>query len=219
MLLALVASIAGVFVAFWTKSIASKVQPAPIASQTYSILDGRVLSFAIGIAVLSGLLFGVLPSLYAGRVHAFGTRNSNDNRGARVVREALVVAQAILAVVLLSSSLSVGRAFIYLMHINRGFVPKDLLTVNVSLQGTTHQGGARSLAYFEEALGRVRRLPGVQSASATEFLPLYTPQVVLAACSPWTANQAEQTPPHSGFLGLLPNYGWAYCGGTGIHGR
>jgi putative ABC transport system permease protein len=172
-LLALAASIAGVFVAFWTTSIAAKVQPAPITSQTYSILDGRVLAFAIGISVLSGLLFGVLPSLSAGRVHTFGTRGSTDNRGARLVREILVVAQVVLAVVLLASSLSVGRAFIHLMHINRGFVPKDLLTVNVSLQGTTHQGGARGLAYFAEALGRVRRLPGVQSASATEFLPLY----------------------------------------------
>ena len=45
--------------------------------------------------------------------------------------------------------------------------------VNVSLQGTTHQGGGRSLAYFEEVLGRVRRLSEVQSASATEFLPIY----------------------------------------------
>ena len=172
-LLAMTGSIAGVFVAFWTTSIAAKVQPAPIASQTYSILDGRVLAFAIGISVLSGVLFGVLPSLYAGRLHTFGTRGSTDNRVARLVRETLVVAQVVLAVVLVASSLSVGRAFIHLIEINRGFVPKDLVTVNVSLEGTTHQGGGRSRAYFEEALTRVRRLPGVQSASATEFLPLY----------------------------------------------
>jgi predicted permease len=173
MLLALTASITGVFVAFWTTSIAAKVQPAPISSQTYSILDGRVLAFAIGISVLSGLLFGVLPSLYAGRVHAFGTRGSTGNRGARLVRESLVAAQVVLVFVLLASSLSVGRAFSHLMQINRGFTPKDLVTVNVSLQGTTHQGGGRSLAYFHEVLARVRRLPAVRSASATEFLPLY----------------------------------------------
>ncbi len=172
-LLALAASIAGVFVAFWTTSLAARVQTAPIAAQTYSILDFRVLAFAIGISVLSGLLFGVLPSLYAGRVHMFGTRGATDNRGARLVRESLLVAQVLLAVVLLASSLSVGRAFLHLMQIHRGFVPKDLVTVNVSLQGTAHQGGGRGLAYFEEALARVRRLPGVQSVSATEFLPLY----------------------------------------------
>lgn len=173
-LLALAASIAGILIAFWTTSIAARVQPAPIASQTYSILDGRVLGFAIAISVLSGLLFGLLPSLHAGRVHAVGARGFSDSRRARAIREALVVAQVVLAIVLLTSSLSVGRAFVHLMRINRGFVPQDLLTVNISLQGTTHQGGARSLAYFEEALGRVRRLPGVQSASATEFLPIYS---------------------------------------------
>jgi putative ABC transport system permease protein len=172
-LLAVAASITGISVAFWTTSIAAKVQSAPTASQRYTILDGRVLGFAIGISVLSGLLFGVLPSLYARRVHTFGTRGSSDNRGTRQVRETLVAAQVALAVVLLASSLSVGRAFIHLMQINRGFVPKNLVTVNVSLQGTAHQGGGRSLAYFEEVLARVRRLPGVQSASATEFLPLY----------------------------------------------
>ncbi len=79
-----------------------------------------------------------------------------------------------LAVVLLASSVSVGRAFLHLMQMNRGFIPKALVTVNVSLQGTVHQGSGRSLAYFEEALARVRRLPGVRSASATEFLPLYS---------------------------------------------
>jgi predicted permease len=172
-LLSLAASIAGVFVAFWTTSIAAKVQPAPIASQAYSILDGRVLCFAIAISVLSGLLFGVLPSLYAGRVHAFGARGSSDNRGWRLVREALVAAQVVLTIVLLASSLSVGRAFLHLMQINRGFVPKGLVTVNVSLEGTTHEGGGRNLVYFQEVLARLRRLPGVRSASATEFLPLY----------------------------------------------
>jgi hypothetical protein len=59
------------------------------------------------------------------------------------------------------------------MQIDRGFVPRNLVTVNVSLKGTVHQGSGRSLAYFEEALAGVRRLPGVLSASATEFLPLY----------------------------------------------
>ncbi|MBZ5580124.1 MAG: ABC transporter permease [Acidobacteriia bacterium] len=172
-LLALAASLVGVFVALWTTSIAAKVQPAPIASQAYSILDSRVLGFAIAIPVLCGLVFGALPSLFAGRVHMFEARGSSSNRASRLIGEALVAAQVMLAVILLTSSLSVGHAFLQMMRINRGFVPRGLMTVNVSLQGTAHQGAGRSLAYFEEALARVRRLPGVQSASATEFLPLY----------------------------------------------
>jgi predicted permease len=158
-LLALAASSAGVFVALWTTAVTAKLQPAPIVSQAYSILDSRVLCFGIGTAVLSGVAFGVLPSLYADRFHRFGARDSTGNRRSRMVRESLVAAQVAFTIVLLASSFSVGRAFRQLMQIDRGFVPKNLVTVNVSLEGTAHQGAGRSLAYFEEALGRVRRLP------------------------------------------------------------
>jgi putative ABC transport system permease protein len=172
-LLSLAASLAGIFIALWTTSIAATFQPAPLATQTYSILDGRVLCFVIAASVLSGLLSGVLPSAYAIRVHAFGTRSSSDNRGARLMREALVAAQVMLTVILLAASISVGRAFVKLMSVDRGFDSRGLVTVNVSLEGTTHQLDDRRLAYFQEALARIRRLPGVHSASSTEFLPIY----------------------------------------------
>ncbi len=81
--------------------------------------------------------------------------------------------QVMLTIVLLTASVSVGRAFVNLTRIDRGFDVRGLVTVSVSLDGTTHENGARRLAYFEEALIRIRRLPAVRSASATEFLPLY----------------------------------------------
>jgi len=172
-LLSLAASIAGIFIALWTASIAAGPQPAPLATQAYSILDGRVLCFVIAVSIFSALLFGVLPSLYASRFHTFGTRSSSGNRGARLIREALVAAQVMLTIVLLAASVSVGRAFVKLMSLDRGFDWTGLVTVNVSLEGTTHDAGGRRLAYFQEALARIRRLPGVRSASATEFLPVY----------------------------------------------
>ena len=173
LLLSLVAAVAGLAVAFWTTSVAAKVQPAPIATQSYSILDGRVLGFAVAVSMLSALLFGVLPSLDAGRVHAFGARGASGTRHSRLVRETLVAAQVMLTIILLTASVSVGRAFVNLMQINRGFDTNGLVTVSVSLEGTTREGAGRELPYFEETLARIRRLPGVRSASATEFLPLY----------------------------------------------
>ena len=62
LLLSLIGGAVGLAVAFWTTSLAAKVQPMPLATQSYSILDGRVLGFALAVAVLSGLFFGVLPS-------------------------------------------------------------------------------------------------------------------------------------------------------------
>jgi len=171
--LSLAASAAGIAVAGWTADIATKVQPASIGSQAYSILDGRVLTFAIAVSLLSGVLFGVLPSWHAGRVPTFGTRGSNGHRGSRLIRETLAAGQIMITIVLLSGSVSVGRAFMSLMRTDRGYNLHGLVTVNVSLAGTIHDRDGRQLSYFQEVLARVRRLPGVRSASATEFLPLY----------------------------------------------
>jgi putative ABC transport system permease protein len=173
LLLSFVAAIAGLFVASWTTSIAAKVQQAPLPTQSYSILDGRVLGFAVAIAIASSVLFGVFPSLYVGRVHGFGARGSGGTRSARLVRETLVSAQVMLTIILLAASVSVGRAFVNMMKTDRGFDAKGLATVSVSLDGTTRGVKGHQLPYFEETLDRIRRLPGVRSASETEFLPLY----------------------------------------------
>jgi putative ABC transport system permease protein len=173
LLLSSVAAAAGLLIANWTVYTAGKVQPPAIAMQSYSILDGRVLAFAVLASILSGLLFGVLPLLCLRRINSFGARGSGKAPGARRIREVLAGAQVMLTIILLATSVSVGNAFVRLMGIDRGYDVKRLVTVNVSLDGTPHQLERRQLPYFEEVLGRVRRLPGVSTASATEFLPLY----------------------------------------------
>ena len=75
--------------------------------------------------------------------------------------------------ILLAGSVCLGRACVHLMTIDRGYDVKGLVTVGVSLDGTTHQLEKRQLTYFEEVLDRIRKLPGARAASATEFLPLY----------------------------------------------
>ncbi len=116
LLLSFVAAIAGLFVAFWTTTIATKVQPPPLSTQSYSVLDGRVLSFAFAAAIICTLLFGALPSLYAGRLHAFGARGPSNTRGARLIRESLIAAQVMLTIILLTASIPFARAFAHLMR-------------------------------------------------------------------------------------------------------
>jgi putative ABC transport system permease protein len=173
LVLSLVGTLAGLLVAYWTTSIAARVSPPPLASQSYSILDGRVLLFAVIVSALSALLFSVLPSLYVGRIHTFGTRSFSRTGSSRLIREVLAGAQVMLTILLLAASVSVGRAFVHLMGRDRGYDVKGVVTVSVSLGGTRYQADERRLPYFEEVLARVRSLPGVRSASATEFLPLY----------------------------------------------
>jgi predicted permease len=173
LLLSFVATLAGLAIAYWTTYLTAKVEPPPLGTQSYSILDGRVLAFTLIVSVLTTLVLGVLPSLYAGRIHTFSSRSSSGTRGSQLMHKCLVGAQVMLTMILLAASVCLGRAFVHLMKIDRGYDVRGVVTASVSLDGTTHQLNKRQLPYFEEVLDRIRSLPGVQAASATEFLPLY----------------------------------------------
>jgi len=173
MLLGFVATVAGMVIAYSITGLAAKIEPPPLGAQSYSILDGRVLAFTVLVSVVTALGLGVLPSLYAGRMHTLRSRGSTGSRGSRVVRQTLVAAQVMLTMILLAASIGLGSAFVHLMRIDRGYDVQGVVTASVSLDGTTHQLNNRQLPYFEDALDRIRKLPGVRAASATEFLPLY----------------------------------------------
>jgi predicted permease len=169
----LVATLAGLVVAYWTTSLVAKIEPPTLAAQSYSILDVRVLAFTAVVCIVTALMFSILPSWYLGRVRALRAPSPSRPHGSRVVREILVGTQVMLTILLLAGSLSLGRAFVDLMKSDRGYDVKQVVTVSVSLEGTTHQLEKRQLPYFEQVLDRIRRVPGVRAASATEFLPLY----------------------------------------------
>jgi putative ABC transport system permease protein len=171
--LAFVATLAGLLIAYWITSLATKVEPPPLGAQSYSIMDGRVLVSTLIVSIITALALGVLPSLYVGRIPASASGSSIKTRGSRLVRQSLVAAQVMLTMMLLAASVGMGRAFVHLMSIDRGYEVQGIVTAGVSLDGTTHQLEKRQLPYFEEVLDRIRRLPGVRAASATEFLPLY----------------------------------------------
>ncbi len=172
LLLAAASAGLGLIVAGWATSLASKVQPAALASQAYTILDVRVLAFMAGLAGLSAVLFGLLPALSVGRAHLFAARGSFESRSSRIVRDVLVAAQVALTIVLLTASVSIVRAVSHELHIDRGFKADGLVTASVALDGTVRGKPGLRLQYFEEALDRLRHSPGVRSASSTEFLPL-----------------------------------------------
>jgi putative ABC transport system permease protein len=170
--LAAVSAGLGLIVAVWATSLASKVQPAALPSQTYTLLDIRVLAFVVVIAVLGAVLFGLLPAMSVGRTHFFAARGSTELRNSRIVRDVLVAAQVALTIVLLTASVSVVRALSHQLHIDRGFKTDGVVTASVALAGTVRDKPGQRLQYFGEVLDRLRHLPGVRTASSTEFLPL-----------------------------------------------
>jgi putative ABC transport system permease protein len=216
LMLGIISACFGLLVAIWATALASKVQPAALPSQTYSILDARVLVFVIGLVMLSTVLFGLLPGFSVGGKHLFMARGSREFRGSRIVRDVLVAAQVALTIALLTASVSVVRALYHELHIDRGFKADGVITASVALDGTVRDEPAQRLQYFEEVLQRLHQMPGVRNVSATEFLPLLSDKF---AGGPHLMD--GQPPPHRTGTDIIPIMAgyFATIGGHILYGR
>jgi putative ABC transport system permease protein len=202
---------AGMIVAYWTSRLAASVQPTQLAAQEYTIVDWRVMTFAVALAAITGLLFGVLPASLIGRMQPAADliRVQPGGRGlpGGRLRSALVGLQAAFTLMLLAGALTMGRSFLKLEGSDLGFRTDHVVTVSVSFTGTPE--GFASKRYFGEALDRLRAIPGVTAAGATEYLPL-TPSLQYMGL-PFKPDVAQE-----GKLGLLRPTTPGYFAAMGI---
>jgi putative ABC transport system permease protein len=141
-------------------------------------MDARVFAFAFCVALVAGALSGLTPALVAARANVFGSlkeggRSAAESVRRRRVRAVLVVSEFATAFLLLVSAGLVLRSFFALIAIDTGFDPHHVLSMRVSLQGTSEAEPARRPTFFRDLLERVNALPGVESASAINHLPLH----------------------------------------------
>ncbi|HWS72626.1 MAG TPA: ADOP family duplicated permease, partial [Thermoanaerobaculia bacterium] len=175
-LLALLAGVLGVLLAAWGIDILKAIAPRDIARIDTVSLDLSVLGFTLGLSVLTGIIFGLAPALSASKADLNetlkeGTRGSTEGRRRNRVRNLLVTATIALSLVLLVGAGLLLRSFIEVTGVNPGFDYRDAVVIDLSVRaGIT---GADSIAsashHFADAL---RAVPGVQSVSATDSLPL-----------------------------------------------
>jgi putative ABC transport system permease protein len=172
-LLAVLAGTSGLLVAWWITSLAALVQPPALASQAYAVLDWRVLGFTAAITLATGLIFGIVPAWSVTRRRLeTPSRTTTASPRLRVISGCLVAAQVTIAIVLVTGSAGLGRTFVGLLRVEPGFDVRSLVSLNVSFAGAGYDAPAKTQAYLRDAYERIQRLPGVRSASATEFLPL-----------------------------------------------
>jgi putative ABC transport system permease protein len=140
-------------------------------------IDGRVLAFAVGIAVLAAVTTGLVPALLAVRLDLQSVLRSEGHgttaqRRSHRIRNWLVAVQVALAVLLAAGSGLVVRSLSALLHVELGFVPEGVVTFEVPLR-TGGYDGAQAIRGFEDRfLERLRRLPGVTSAAAGYSVPM-----------------------------------------------
>ena len=175
LLLAGLGGVAGVLLGAWAVRLVVRL---PVFSNQFGgvtpTLDPRVLGFAIGAMVLSGLAFALPPAFRTSRVDLvtslkLGTAGSGDARSP--LRTGLVVAQLALSLVILAAAGLFVRTLQALYRIEPGFETRHVLvaTVDVGLQGYDEPRARRLLAELEQ---RVQALPGVQHAALGYMLPL-----------------------------------------------
>lgn len=170
------AALAGMAVAHWTARLADSASPAQLSARQYTVLDWRVIAFALGLAVLTGIVFGVLPASLIGRMQPgqdmIRTQSGSRGSGVSRMRAVLTAMQAALTVALVAASFSMGRSFLKLLGTDLAFRADRVVTLNVSLSGTRYETDNNERRYYGEALERLREVPGVESAAAVSHLPL-----------------------------------------------
>jgi putative ABC transport system permease protein len=166
----------GVLLAMWGVEFFVRISPPAIPRLESVQLDRTVLLFALTTTVATGLLFGLVPAIKSRRTDLYnslreGTRDAADPAGSRRARQALVVVEVALAVVLVAGAGLMINSFLRLMRVNPGFDPEGLLTLNVSISLNRYTTPADQILYMNSVLERVRKVPGVQQAGAATSLP------------------------------------------------
>ena len=174
-LLALAAGMAGVVLAGSGLQALLALWPHALPRTPEIALDAQVLAFSLGLALVTGVAFGLLP---AWRASAPGIEQSlrEDAPGAtggrRRLQSTLVVSEVTLALVLLVGAGLLVRSFIRLSNVNPGFDTRDVLAARIRLTPARYSAGAQQKLFFDNMLGSLQAHPGVQSASLANTLPL-----------------------------------------------
>ena len=139
-------------------------------------LDFTTLAFTVGITLLCGLIFGLAPAFGSSRLDVNRTlkeassQASGSSQSARM-RRIFVAAEIALAVVVLISATLLVKSFIISVRSSPGFNPANVMTAQLTLPKTKYTQDSQLRNFSEEALARIRSLPGVVSASVASYVP------------------------------------------------
>jgi putative ABC transport system permease protein len=176
-LLALIGGSAGVMLAIWGLDLLRSIGTQTVPRLAEVNLDLRVLLVTLGTAVATGIMIGLIPALATGKPELTealkeGGRGSTTGSRRNRLRNALVIAEVALALVLLVGASLLMKSFVRLQNVHPGFEPKNVLTMEVALPLLKYPRGKPVADFYAEATRRVKALPGVEAAAFTTILPL-----------------------------------------------
>jgi predicted permease len=195
-LLSLLGGAGGIALAFWVMNVLRAVIPTDLPRVANIGIDGTVLGFAVGISVVTGLIFGLAPALSASRADL--TASLKEGKGTpkvgirrNLLRGTLVAGQFALALVLANGAALMLQSYLQFRGMEQGFDPENVLTVNVTMQGERYDDVWARDGFLRQAIERIAAIPGVVAVGAKNRLPLRggtNSQV-------WAEDDPERPPP------------------------
>ena len=180
LMLSMMGGAGGLLVAYWSIPALMSLKPATIPVSIEAPLDWRVFAFAFVASLLSGITFGVMPALRSARRDLIpALKDERQLAGPRRsrLRGSLVVAQITVCLVLLISAGLCVRSLINARSIDPGFSTHNIAVAHLD-PGSLGYTEAQDRQFYQQLLERVRALPGVKSASLSDYLPLGTSRSV-----------------------------------------
>lgn len=175
LMLALIGAAAGIAIALWGMEFLTSFSSDSTDRFGPVSLDTRVLLFTLGVSLLTGVLFGLAPALQASKTDlnlSLKASRASTNLPQRRLRNALVISEVALALVLLVGAGLLLRSFARLLKVDPGFDTDNLLTMSVSALGPSYREDEQVLSFHREALRRIESMPGVEAVGLVSNLPL-----------------------------------------------
>lgn len=175
LVLALLGGVAGIVLGSWALRVLVAISPADLPRADGLGLNAPVLLFSLGLSILTGILFGVVPAAFASRADLTmflkeGRRGADASGGRRKLRQVMVAAQVAIAVVLLTGAGLALRSFDALTRIHPGFDSANVLTFDLQLPSGAYPTFDSDAAFFKDYTQRLQAQPGVIGAGGV-FLP------------------------------------------------
>lgn len=176
--LAAIAGVAGLLLAIWSLDALAAQLPFAVPQYVSVGINPAVVLFTVGITLLTGILFGLLPALTTSRARLagrIGSMRGGSGRGGRIagldLRGALVAAEVALSLMLLVGAALLLQSFAGMRALDPGFEPEGLLTFNINLPASDYD--ADQVAVFRDELAAaLRGMPGVEAAALAGGAPL-----------------------------------------------
>lgn len=175
-LLALLGGAAGLLLAWWSVDALTALGPADLPRLHEVHINGVVVAFTLGVALLTSTLFGLIPALQVSRPQVEqslkeASRGSTGGTRSHWLRSAFVVSQFALSLVLLVGAGLLIRSFAELRAVRPGFDPRGVFTFWQSLPQSRYADSEKKIQYFQTLLPKLRALPGITDVGMVSPLP------------------------------------------------